>query len=331
VVPLDPALPGLTLLRQPARLREAVAPLLADWLGPEDRLVDTRVAAIRHLLPGKRCSAELELVLGPAPEAPVRFRRVLGKLYSDEQGATVYETLRELRDHGFGTGPFLVPQPLAYDADHHLLLLDWAEGESLSARLLTPSAAGHAIERAAAWLLRLHRCGVTSGRRYSFGRHVQTLEGWTQQLTAVFPDGERLLADLLGGIEERGRSGPGWDPGPTHRDFSPEHLVVAGPQLVGLDFDEFCQYDPLFDVAHFIAHLRFFGLTRFGAMTYFDWLADRFLASYEADGGDSSEERLRLYEAIAYLKLGRFVALVQPARDWRQLLPALLSEGRRLV
>jgi hypothetical protein len=329
-VPLDPALPGLALLRQPARLLEAVSPLLADWLGPEARLADARVA-IRHFLPGKRCSAELELVLGAAPVAPVRARRVLGKLYSDEQGATVYETLRELRGRGFGAGPFLVPQPLAYDADHRLLLLEWAEGEPLSARLVTPSAAGLAIEGAAAWLLRLHRCGVTSGRRYSFGRHAQTLAGWTRQLTEVFPDGERVLADLLRGIEARGRSGPAWIPGPTHRDFSPEHLVVAGPSLVALDFDEFCQYDPLFDVAHFTAHLRFFGLTRFGALTYFDWLADRFLASYEANGGESSEERLRLYEAIAYLKLGRFVALVRPARDWMRLLPALLSEGRRLV
>ncbi|PYU36045.1 MAG: hypothetical protein DMG28_01570 [Acidobacteria bacterium] len=98
-----------------------------------------------------------------------------------------------------------------------------------------------------------------------------------------------------------------------------------------MDFDEFCQYDPLFDVAHFTAHLRFLGLTHFGTLHHFDGLAERFLAAYEAGGGEYSEERLSLYKAIAYFKLGRFVALVQRPAEWMQILPELLSEARRLV
>jgi len=172
---------------------------------------------------------------------------------------------------------------------------------------------------------------MTSGRRYTHGRHFETLGGWKRQLIEVYPEGERLLADLLGGIEERVRGLSGWIPGPTHRDFSPKHLVVAGAQLVGLDFDEFCQYDPAFDVAHFVAQLRFLGLTHFGALNHFDWLADRFLAAYEAGGGDYSEERLSLYEAIAYFKLGRFVALVEKSQDRMHTLPTLLKEARRVI
>jgi phosphotransferase family enzyme len=329
-VPFDPALPGLAVLHQPTHLLEVLSQSLADWLGPEARLLDSRVA-VRHFLPGKRCSAELELVLGPARGAPAECRRVLAKIYSDDQAARVYETLRELRGHGFSAGRFIVPQPLAYDSDLHLLLLEWAEGELLNSRLLTSSDVGQGIEEAAAWLLHLHRCGVTSGRRYTLSRHLETLAGWKQQLSRVFPEGERLLAGLLHGIEERGRALSGWAPCPTHRDFSPEHLVATGAQLVGLDFDEFCQYDPLFDVAHFMAHLRFLGLTHFGALNHLDGLADRFRAAYEAGGGDGSQERLSFYEAIAYFKLGRLVALVRPSQDWKRILPALLSEARRLV
>ena len=107
--------------------------------------------------------------------------------------------------------------------------------------------------------------------------------------------------------------------------------MVHGDQFTGLDFDEFCQYDPLFDLAHFTAHLRFLGLTHFGTLHHFDGLAERFLAAYEAGGGEYSEERLSLYKAIAYFKLSRFVALVQRPAGWMQILPELLSEAGRLV
>src|SRR5207253_1150829 len=171
--------------------------------------------------------------------------------------ATVYQTLGELRRHGLGAGRFAVPEPLAWEPAHRLLLLTWAEGESLSAVVLARPDASPEIEGAAEWLLALHQCGVDTGRRYSFLGHLRTLAGWRELLAAVYPAGERLLEDLLGRFEERGRELSGWAPGPTHRDFSPEHLVVRGNQFTGLDFDEFCQYDPLFDVAHFVAQLGF--------------------------------------------------------------------------
>jgi len=61
-VPFDPALPGMALLQEPVRLLEVLARLLTGWLGPGAHLVDSRVA-IRHFFPGKRCSAELALLV----------------------------------------------------------------------------------------------------------------------------------------------------------------------------------------------------------------------------------------------------------------------------
>jgi hypothetical protein len=106
---------------------------------------------------------------------------------------------------------------------------------------------------------------------------------------------------------------------------------VAGDQFTCLDFEEFCQYDRLFDVAHFTAHLQFLGLTHFGALNHFDSLVGQFQAAYEAGTKDYSNERLRLYKAIAYFKLGRFVALIQQPEEWRQVLPELLDAARGLV
>jgi hypothetical protein len=329
-VPFDPALPGMALLQDPARLHEVLSHRLEAWLGPGSRLFDTRVA-VRHFFPGKRCSAELELLVGPAHGAPAQRRRVLGKFYGDDHGAGVYDTLCELRTHGFGAGRFLVPRPLGYDVSHRLLLLEWMQGESLHSRLVAAPEPRESVVDAAAWLSRLHACGVTSGRQYTRTRHIETLTGWMQQLTERFPEGEHLLADVLAGIRERGQAHTDWKPGPTHRDFSPEHLVVAGDRVVGLDLDEFCQYDPLFDVAHFTVYLRFLGLTRFGALHHCDGLAEAFVAVYRAGSGEDSVERRSLYEAIAYVKLCRFVALVRSFPDWKQTLPVLLSQALQRV
>jgi hypothetical protein len=329
-LPFDAALPGMALLQQPEQLREVLSHHLAAWLGPGIRPLDARIA-VRRYVPGKRCSAELELVLGPARAAHVERRQVMGKFYSDGVGAAAYETLWQLRNNGFGAGRFLVPRLLGYDTDHRLLLLDWAHGESLASRLDASSVAWESVTAAAAWLVRLHGCGVTCGGHYTRSQHLRTLTGWTHQLTERYPEGRRLLAELQTAISERSHELSDWTPGPTHRDFSPEHLVSTGVQLVGLDLDEFCQYDPLYDVAHFTAQLRFISLIRYGALHYFDRLADRFVACYRAGAGEDSEERRRLYEAIACVKLGRFVALVRPLPNWRRVLPALLGEARGLM
>jgi len=329
-LPSDPTLPGLTLLGHPVQLVETLSRPLTHWLGPDSRLIDSR-AHVRRLSPGKRCSVELELVVDRDSGGPPESRRLLGKVYREDRGAVVYETLGDLRRHGFGAGRFVVPRPLAYLPDHHLLLVTWAEGESLSSLFLGHADVSQHIAGAAEWLLRLHHCGARTGRRYSFPGHLQTLASWKELLTEAHPADAPLLADLLARFEERGKELSGLTPRPTHRDFTPEHVVVHGDQFTGLDFDEFCQYDPRFDVAHFGAHLRFLGLKHFGTLNHFDWLADRFLACYEAGGGDLSREGLSLYQAIAYFKLCRFVALVERPQGWTHILPELLNEARRLL
>src|SRR5437879_4523741 len=126
----DAALPGLAVLGDPPRLAETLAPVLADWLGPQGELVGAGASFLR-LVPGKRCTVELDLVVERGGEAPPERRRVLGKIDREGQGARTYQTLRELRQHGFAAGRFMVPEPLAYLPELHLLLLAWAEGEPL--------------------------------------------------------------------------------------------------------------------------------------------------------------------------------------------------------
>jgi hypothetical protein len=326
----DSALPGSVLLCQAKLRTQAMSRLLAHWLDPEAQLLESHVVP-RCYVPGKRCNFQLELVIAHAPDAAVECRRVAGKIYSQGHGAKVYRTLHALRNQGFAKGRFLVPQPLAYDARWKLLLLTWADGNLLRSFLLGSSDVSRPIEEAANWLLKLHHCGVTAGRCYSLRRHLHTLALHKRRLAEIHPKSDRLLENLLRRIEERGGALSGWTPGPTHRDFSPDHLVFDGGHLTALDFDEFCQYDRMFDVAHFIAHLRLLGLRYFGAMTRFDGLAERFRAAYRAGARSYSAARVRLYEGVAYFKLAHIMAVLQRPPAWKETVDALLREAQRVL
>src|SRR5207248_785140 len=161
------------------------------------------------------------------------------------------------------------------------LLLGWVDGILLRNLLLKGLPAVEAVVRAAEWLATLHRSGTRAGRVYTFQRQLHTLRGWAARMVFVCPAVESRLTGLLCRIEERADA-LSWAAGPTHRDFSPDHLLLTGGITTGIDFDEFCQYDPLFDVAHFMAHL--------GSPT----LAHQFLAAYRAMAPDYSEERIAL-------------------------------------
>ncbi|MBI1749317.1 MAG: aminoglycoside phosphotransferase family protein [Acidobacteria bacterium] len=329
-LPDDPALPGSALLQQPAQLRDTLSRLLRSWMGT-DAWLQSCTASLRRYVPGKRCIFELEVTIARERCVQAEGRRLVGKIFGLGEGAGLFRTLTELRRHGFATGSLLVPPPLAYDPDWQLLLLGWAEGELLRSKLLRRSCAEPQMQEAAAWLLKLHQCGMKDGRRYSFGQHMNALADQKYWMTRIWPDGERRLDELMCRIAERSRLLSGWTPGPTHRDFSPDHLMMNGNQLTALDFDEFCQYDPLFDVAHFIAHVRFLALTHFDSLTEFDRLAKSFVDAYRAGAKDFSDARLQLYLAIAYLKLAHIVAVVQHLPAWRQKVGTILHEAEQIV
>ena len=69
---------------------------------------------------------------------------------------------------------------------------------------------------------------------------------------------------------------------PLIATFLPVIMLADGMHFTGLDFDEFCQYDPVFDAAHFIAHAGYLGLLLSGSLHRFDPLAKCFSATYHS-------------------------------------------------
>ena len=326
--PTDPALPGLSLLSRPAEVVGLLSSLLTHWLGANRLILDCRVK-LRRYVPGKRCILALELSVESKESGGVECRKLIGKVYGNDQGKKAYDTLRELRDHGFADGRLTVSEPLAYDPRWQLLLLDHSQGELLRNLILAQSDLEGALEGAAEWLVKLHGCKATGGRHYALQDHLGTLRVRQQALEQVSPKAALSFGAVLARIESRlNNITEQLLPGPTHHDFSPDHLLVDENRFTGLDFDEFRQYEPLFDVAHFMAHIGYLGLLDSGSLHRFNALAERFLAAYQR--WNQSLGRLELYLALAYLKLAQIVALVTRPDDWREMTDTILAEAQRL-
>jgi hypothetical protein len=326
----DSALPGYALLREDKLRTELISGLLRPWLAPQAELLESNALLRRHV-PGKRCNFQIDLTILPAPGAPVERRRVVGKIYAQDQGGLVYEALHESRSHGFAGSAFLVPQPLAYDPRWKLLLLGWSDGELLRSLVLGGSDVSHRMEEAANWLLKFHQCGVTTGRRHTFRRHLETLASQKKHVVSVHPELEDRLGSILCRIEARGEALSGWTAGPTHYDFSPDHLLFNEGQVTAIDFDEFRQYDPLFDVAHFMAHLRLLGLRYMGDVARFDELGEAFHKMYRVGAQDYSEARVQFYTAIAYFKMAHILGAVLQPHAGKEAVEVFLYETEKLL
>jgi len=329
-IPSDSVLPGCELMQQ-EKLRTAVmAHLLEAWLGPKAELLECKAALLRYV-PGKRCNFLFELMISPTPGAPIERRLVAGKVYAEHHGENAYKILQEFRSKGFASGRYHVPEPLAYEPYWKLLLLDWAEGDLLRSRILGDSDASGYMNEAATCLVKFHESGVAGGSPYTFRRHLETLTKQKHRLTIVLPDLGGLLESVLFRIEKRGGALSGWTPGPTHRDFSPDHLVFDGGHVTALDFDEFRQYDPMFDVAHFMAHLRLLALRHTGDLTRFDDLGKIFQEAYFGRARNYSEARVRFYQAVAYFKLAYIAAVVARPRAWEKAVKVFLRDAEWML
>jgi len=329
-IPDDPALPGLALLHRPEKLLAVLTPLLSGRLGSHIELAQNGLF-VRRYAPGKRCTVKLEVTTCTASEMPGKRQCFFAKFYAAGHGARVYKNCQQLWRCGFSRGRFTIAEPLAYHPTWQVLVLSWENGPSLRDIVLAGQGAHRAVEGAAKWLHRLHTSGLSGGRIYTFSHHLHILGIRKRNLISAHRQVGRAFGEVLDRIKRRLSKLEPRTWSPTHRDFSPEHLIVEDQRFTGLDFDEFCQYDPLFDVAHFVAHLRFLALISSGAVNSLDDLAAHFEDSYASESASFSVARLRLFAAIAYLKLAYVEAVVRRNRDGKQVVDTLLEEAGRFA
>jgi len=238
---LDPALPQLAALRDPA----LVADVLGDVYGESVEVTD--VATVRHK-PGRRCTLRYDVRVASGTR-----ERLYGKTFASERGPRVYKAVSAIAA-ARACGDVALPHPIAYVRPLKLLLQREVPGVAVRAALL----AGDrelAIAIAEA-LAALHGSGVELDRRHGFEDELAVLRSRVARLARDRPRARRCLAR----IQAAALTAPEWRARPAHRDFYHDQLLVHDGRLAVLDLDDAAMSEPAVDVANFAAHLRLLAL-----------------------------------------------------------------------
>jgi phosphotransferase family enzyme len=190
--------------------------------------------------------------------------RVVAKLYPDgDEGHRVYEILRTLHQHDFGSrAAYRVPEPIAYLPNQGVLLMERADGDRLtSLESTSPSAFREGLGSAARWLAALHDSPVRVGPREDGLRDAFRLSRRIARASRCRPDLAQFFERAIREITRW--SGPVTDPAmlvQSHRRYQPSRVFLTPEHVTVTGLDRAAVGDPMKDVGEFIHRLRWSGV-----------------------------------------------------------------------
>ena len=265
--PLDPALPGLADITGSDGARLLATALPEGFAGAR---IERIACSLAHYKPFKRAVLKIRASF-PGPRARARHRNVYAKFYANDRGAEVFRNLSALRSATQGATSLRLPEPLAYDAERHMLVMAEAAGERSLARWVKRLDQGGVLpagvdlarlERcalvAARSLLELQRSGVRTDVRLEFREELARVKkDCDLMLEAVRrkqPDLAACADSLLRRLEDMAPEDEQLVP--SHGGFRHDQMVGDEHSLTLVDWDGFALSSPALDAATFLARLR---------------------------------------------------------------------------
>jgi Ser/Thr protein kinase RdoA (MazF antagonist) len=239
---LDPALPQLAVLRDPA----LVGDVLGKVFGQPVQVTD--MAIVRHKA-SRRCTLRYDVLVGGRRRA----ERLFAKTFASERGPRVYRSVSAIAA-ARACGDAALPEPVAYVRPLKLLLQRAVPGVPVRAALL---AGDRDLAVAIAEVVAaLHRSGVALDRRHGLADELAVLRARVERVARDGPRARRCLAR----IQAAALTPLEWRLRPVHRDFYHDQLLAHDGRLAVLDLDDAAMSEPAVDVANFLAHLRLLAL-----------------------------------------------------------------------
>jgi hypothetical protein len=268
----DAAIEVLPLLTDPERSR---ALLEQSIRACTPSLQDIRIASasprIVRLKPGNRVTILYELAYSSADQQRGWPDVVVAKTYRGDKAKASYQGMQALWGSELRAGRAVtVAQPLAYIPELRVVVQGPIREEQtlkdlLRSALRTGSAEGlerlsMAMERAAAGLAALHRCGVVYGRTVTISDEMAEIREMLDELDVPISGMAEAAAPLLARVEEMASRTPADALAPAHGAFRPAQVLLHGDDIGFIDFDGFCRAEPARDLALFTSAVRDIGM-----------------------------------------------------------------------
>jgi hypothetical protein len=277
-------------------------------------VVGVRHAVLKHT-PGKRCVIEYWIDLLGADE-----ERLIGKVFRDQRGARVFETLRRLhvatRTGGRLEPSFHMAEPLAYYDDLSMVVQTAVPGVELS-RLGADADWPGAVRAVADNLAALHDLAADVEPR-TLGELTHKLcRPRPDELVVARPEMADAVDNILQAIALADAAGPGTSV--VHGDLGLGQVLWYEDRAAFVDLDGACRSHAALDVANFLVSLRL----RLGPMSPEPERA--FIERYRQRRPGTSLAWLEAFEALAYLRRAA-AAFRKAAGD-----PDLFERAQRLL
>lgn len=325
-------LPILRIALDVKSMAPALNPLLAALELPGDgmapRLAYARLLAYKQ---GNRGTISYTVENGRGEAVTV-----LGKLYPQPAQVTrTYGILDGLCTQAFaGHSGLEVPRPIGMVLDLSMLVYVPVEGTPLDEVLVGPRGF-EAISGTAAWLDALHAASIKLDRKLQPASEVVNLQAWAALVGRTHPAEGQRAARLAADLEATASRLPATGETVIHKDFHYKHVLIgdAERQVRVIDFDEVRLGDPMYDVAHFSAHLRLLACRNAGEAANIAALEGVFLDAYTRHSGRTLGHSFFWYAAYTCLKIAKQLCTVRGVRprpdDKEQLrqLIAILDQG----
>jgi hypothetical protein len=292
--PLDPRLPALVRMSDPAFVGEAIGP--------------GAVTTIRYR-PGERHMLRYE---GPARVRYAKLYRPGAASEASRRAAAVCAAVSG------GAPAMRAAQPRLWRSED---------------ALVTPAVCGRPatvedvdLEAAGSLLRAIHRGAAPPGPAATLAGEIEAVERAAQHVDALLPSVGTMLRRTLAAARERGeRAGEGRGV-LIHGDFKLDHLLWDNGTVTVIDLDRARAGEPALDVGKMLADLRW---RRAGATAVGDPPRDRLMRGYGPAGTDAGN-RASLYEAVFLAKAAaRRASLLDPG--WERVVGAAVREAARLV
>jgi len=299
VFPVDTELPGLPS----AADAEAIAPTLAAVLAsgtPGARMADVAVEVVRYK-PGRRCL--FRYTIGWIGTDGVRRPEVVyGKVLRRKDFEQARAVLPRLR--ASGEMAFRLPEPRGIVPALGMEILSPLAGLPLS-DCTTAEGFGPLCRRVGEALHELHGLAVAlhdAEPAFETGRVEAAAEGFAW----LAPSDARRIHDLAHELDARVAALPPRRARPVHGDFHGDNVLVDGPRLALIDFEDAGMGEPASDVGSMWAQLTWLAIKAGARETEALTGRDAFLDAYLARADGETADRVPLQAALhAFLFAGQ--------------------------
>ncbi len=286
-----------------------------------------------------------ELAVGPEPSKHKTPNKIINKIIiikeyemSEEwqSGDRAYRIMTVLRNNGFDRGECQVPEPLAGDSQHKILIEEKARGKELYTVLVEDDRqqAEKALKTAAKWLAKLHnlRLQVTTAEEFC-ATEPQRLNGYVNGLhERDNPHRHRVqgISDFVLDTElQLVRNQPQWLV-QCHGDFHLKNIFYDNADgnscVFAIDFDSSHVVHQAFDVGTFLA--QYDNMFYHNRSIFKKAPAELFFETYLHEVDDVPKEfrqQVHLFRTRAYLSILYYLAKVNMGDSenfWNILLDA---------